>query len=62
MTVSIPLWILAGALVYIAWRFMGLKIWQLLACVALGVLLAATSAGPEINSALGAFARWITRL
>jgi len=62
MTVSIPLWVLAGALVYIAWRFMGLKIWQLLACVALGVLLAATSSGPEINNVLGAFARWITRL
>jgi len=58
----VPLWALVAALVYFSWRYTGLKIWQLLACVALGVLLAATSAGPEINNILSGFARWITRL
>ena len=28
MNVSIPLVALAGAAVYLAWRFMGLRIWQ----------------------------------
>jgi hypothetical protein len=62
MTVSIPLWVLVGALVYIAWRYMGLRIWQLLACIALGVLLAATPAAPAINNVLGGLAHWLTKL
>lgn len=61
MTVSIPLWALVGAVVYVAWRYLGLRIWQLLACVAFGVLLAATSAGPEINSFLSGLVQWLTR-
>lgn len=61
MTVSIQLWILVGAVVYVAWRYMGLRIWQLLACVAFGVLLAATSAGPEINNFLNGLVHWLTK-
>jgi hypothetical protein len=60
MTVSIPLFAIVGVLVYVAWRYMGLRMWQLLACVALGVLLAATSAGPEIVSFLNGLARWLS--
>lgn len=61
MAVSLPLWLLIGALVFIAWRYLGLKILHLLACVALGVLLAATPAGPVITHALSEIVRWSAR-
>jgi hypothetical protein len=61
MTVSIPLFAIVAVLVYIAWRYMGLRVWQLLACVAFGILLAATSAGPEINNFLSGIAHWLSR-
>ena len=47
MTVTIPLVVLVAALAFVAWRFMGLRIWQLILCLLLGFLLAATSAAPE---------------
>ena len=46
MTVSIPLVALVGAGVYVAWRFMGLRVWQAILCLIFGFLLAATTAGP----------------
>jgi len=61
MTISIPLFLIVGAIVYIAWRYIGLRAWQLLACVVLGVLLAATSAGPHINNVLSALTHWLTK-
>ena len=50
MTVTIPLVVLVAALAWVAWRFMGLRMWQLILCLLLGFLLAATSAAPEINN------------
>lgn len=52
MTVSIPLIVIIGALVWAAWRYMGLRTWQIVLCLALGFLLAATSAAPAIQRAL----------
>ncbi len=49
MTVTIPLVVLVAVAAFIAWRFMGLRMWQLILCLLLGFLLAATSAAPEIN-------------
>lgn len=49
MTVSVPLVVIVGALVWVAWRFMGLRTWQAVICLLLGFLLAATSAAPEIS-------------
>ncbi len=46
MTVSIPLVVIVGAIVYAAWRFMGLRAWQAIVCLLLGFLLAATTAAP----------------
>ncbi len=62
MTVSIPLFAVVGVVVYIAWRYMGLRLWQMLASVLLGVLLAATTAGPHITNALNAVAHWVSQL
>jgi hypothetical protein len=53
MTVSIPLVALAGAAVYLAWRYMGLRIWQAILCLIFGFLLSATTAAPEIHSVTG---------
>ena len=49
MTITIPLVVLVAVAAFIAWRFMGLRMWQLILCLLLGFLLAATSAAPEIN-------------
>lgn len=62
MMVSIPLFVVVGVVVYIAWRYMGLRLWQMLVSVLLGILIAATSAGPHITDALNAFAHWLSHL
>ncbi len=49
MSVSLPLVIVLGALVWVAWRFMGLRTWQAVMCLLLGFLLAATTAAPTIR-------------
>jgi hypothetical protein len=61
MTVSIPIVALFALGVYIAYRFMGLRIWHALMCVLCGFLVAATSAGPAINHVLQAVLLWVQR-
>jgi hypothetical protein len=47
--------------VFVAYRFMGLRIWHALLCLLCGFLLAATSAAPSINHALHALLLWVQR-
>jgi hypothetical protein len=61
MTVSIPLVALAGVAVYLAWRFMGLRIWQAILCLLFGFLLAATAAAPEIHTLITGLVQWLTK-
>jgi hypothetical protein len=61
MTVSIPLVALAGVAVYLAWRFMGLRIWQAILCLIFGFLLAATTAAPEIHTLITGLVQWLTK-
>jgi hypothetical protein len=61
MTVSIPLVAIAGAIIYLAWRYMGLKVWQAIVCLIFGFLLAATTAGPQIHNLIVSFVQWITK-
>jgi len=61
MTVSIPLVVLAGIAVYLAWRFMGLRIWQAILCLLFGFLLAATAAAPEIRNLITGLIQWLTK-
>ncbi len=61
MTISIPLVVIAGVLVYLAWRYMGLKIWQAIVCLIFGFLLAATTAAPEIRDLLTGIVQWLTK-
>jgi hypothetical protein len=49
VTVSIPLVAVLGAIVWIAWRYMGLRAWHIVMCLLFGFFLAATSAAPEIR-------------
>lgn len=52
MTISVPLIAVIAALVYVAWRYMGLRTWQIVLCLVFGFLLAATSAAPAIQRAI----------
>jgi hypothetical protein len=61
MTLSIPLVLIAGVAVFIAWRYMGLKIWQVIVCLLFGFLLAATTAGPEIHNLITGLVQWLTK-
>jgi hypothetical protein len=61
MTVSIPLVALAGAAVYIAWRYIGLRVWQAVLCLIFGFLLAATTAGPEIHNLIASFVQALAK-
>jgi hypothetical protein len=59
VTISIPLIALVAIVVYLAYRYMGLRVWHALASLILGFLLAATSAAPEIRQFLAAIVQWL---
>lgn len=61
MTVSIPLVALFALGVFLAYRFMGLRIWHAVVCLLCGFLLAATSVAPSISHALYAVVHWAQR-
>jgi hypothetical protein len=61
MSVSIPLVVIAALIVYLAYRYMGLRIWHAIACLILGFLLAATAAAPEIRNLLDGLIQWLQR-
>ncbi|MGW4475848.1 hypothetical protein ACWENQ_39795 [Nonomuraea sp. NPDC004354] len=60
MTISIPLVVLVGAVVFIAWRYLGLRFWHALAALLFGFLLAATTLAPDIRRVISAALGWIT--
>jgi hypothetical protein len=61
MSVSIPLVVIVALIVYLAYRYMGLRIWHAIACLILGFLLAATAAAPEIRNLLDGLIQWLQR-
>ena len=61
MTVSIPLVVIFAVIVYLAYRYMGLRIWHAIVSLILGFLLAATTAAPEIRHLLFGLLQWIQR-
>ncbi len=60
MNVSIPLVVVLGAIVWMAWRYMGLRTWQAILCLLLGFLLAATSEAPAIRHMVTSIVRSLT--
>jgi hypothetical protein len=61
MTVSVPIVAIVGLIVFIAYRYMGLRVWHALVCLIFGFLLAATSAAPQINHVLTAIVEYFQR-
>jgi hypothetical protein len=60
VTASIPLVVIVGAAVYVAYRYMGMRIWHAVVCLLCGFLLAATTAAPEISRLLAGVLHWLT--
>lgn len=61
MTVTIPLVFLVAVIVYIAYRYMGLRIWHAIVAAILGFLLAASSSAPAIQNFLDSLTRSINK-
>ncbi|MFC4013774.1 hypothetical protein ACFOY2_41570 [Nonomuraea purpurea] len=60
MTVTVPLVLVVGALVFIAWRYLGLKLWHAIVALLFGFLLAATTLAPDIRTVIRTALNWIT--
>jgi hypothetical protein len=61
MTVTVPLVLIVAALIYVAYRYMGLRVWQAVVCLVFGFLLAATTAAPEIRSLITGIVQWLAK-
>ncbi len=48
--ISISLVLLLGAAIVLAWRYMGLRPWQAVICIAFGFYLAQTTAAPAVRN------------
>jgi hypothetical protein len=46
-------------IVYIAYRYLGLRVWHAIVCALLGFLLAATSAAPQIRAFVSGVVQWL---
>jgi hypothetical protein len=60
VTVSVPLVVILAAVVWLAWRYMGLRVWHAAVCLLFGFFLAATSAAPEIRRLVAAIVQSAT--
>jgi hypothetical protein len=61
MAVSVPLVVIFGILVFVAYRYMGLRVWHAIVALIFGFLLAATAAAPEIHSLLSGLVTWLNK-
>jgi hypothetical protein len=61
MTVSIPLVVIFGIFVFVAYRYMGLRAWHAIVALIFGFLLAATAAAPEIHALLSGLINWLNK-
>ncbi len=61
MTVSVPLVVIFGILVLVAYRYMGLRVWHAIVALIFGFLLAATTAAPEIRALLSGLVTWLNK-
>ncbi len=60
MDTNRPLVAILGVAVFVAYRYMGLRVWQAVVCLLCGFLLAATTAAPGIRHLISAIVRWLT--
>jgi hypothetical protein len=61
MTVSIPLVVVFGIIVFVAYRYMRLRAWHAAVALIFGFLLAATTAAPEIRNLLSGLLAWLNK-
>ena len=61
MAVSVPLVVIFGVLVFVAYRYMGLRAWHAIVALIFGFLLAATTAAPEIHALLSSLVNWLSK-
>ena len=61
MTVTVPLVVIVGGVIYVGYRYMGLRVWQAIICLIFGFLLAATTAAPEIRTLITAIVQWLSK-
>jgi hypothetical protein len=61
MNLSIPLVVIFGITAFIAYRYMGLRIWHAIVVLIFGFLLAATTAAPEIHALLSSLDHWLNK-
>ncbi|MEV0586735.1 hypothetical protein [Nonomuraea sp. NPDC050310] len=59
MTVTVPLVAILAAIVFVAWRHLGLRLWHALTALTCGFLLAATTLAPDIQQAIDAALSWL---
>ena len=59
MTVTISLVAIAGFVVYLAYRYMGMRVWHAILCAIFGFLLGETAAAPQINHLLVVLVQWL---
>ena len=59
MNVSIPLIVIVAAVAWIAYRYMGMRVWHALVCLVFGFLLAATTTAPQLRALLAALVAWL---
>jgi dolichyl-phosphate-mannose--protein O-mannosyl transferase len=60
LTVSVPLVAILGAVVFVACRYMGMRVWQAILCSLFGFFIAATRAAPEIRNLVTAIVKGLT--
>jgi hypothetical protein len=58
--ISVPLVLVLGTGVFVAYRYMHLKVWQAVLCLLFGFLLAATTAAPGIRAAISSVLTWLS--
>ena len=62
MTVSLSAAVLLGALVWLLWRYAGVRLWHVLTCALFGFYLASATVGPHIANALRSVAQFLSGL
>ncbi|MGI8330370.1 hypothetical protein ACRYCC_10420 [Actinomadura scrupuli] len=60
MTVSVPLVAVLGVVAFLAYRYMGLRVWHAAVCLLFGFFLAATGAAPQIRHLVAGILTWLT--
>lgn len=62
MSISLSAAVLFGFLVWLLWRYAGLRTWHVVVCVLFGFYLVSSAIGPRVGQALVDIAHFVARL